>query len=166
LEKENRRLQDVLRLSLARDTESGSQEKDDNETTPPNNTVAKSQPIGVTSPKSQFQDSGKQTQLRERLDTTRKLLRNAPFLPTSSAVDKEPRYHGPTSSMFDEEPPDRGISRRRATDPVASEGLAKSRLMAAAAKQRAYEVSSLHIIPIERDKTWFKFSLAKRLPEV
>jgi hypothetical protein len=145
------------------DTESGSQEKNVNQTTPPNNTVDKSQPVGVTSPKSQFQDSGKQTDLCERSETTRKLLRNAPFLPTSSAGDKEPRYHGPTSSLFDEEPPDRGILRRRTTDPVASESFARSRLMAVAAKQRAFEVSSVLIIPIARDK--FVSRVAKRLPE-
>lgn len=156
LEQENRRLQDALRLSLERDAESKSQEEYVTETTPPN-TVDKSQAGGLTNPRSQFRDSRKQTHPRDRSDTATELLRSAPFLPTTSTTDKEPRYHGPTSALFDEKPSDRGISRRGDTDTVASEGLARSRLMAEAARQRAFEVSSVLTIPIEHEQIWFKF---------
>lgn len=79
-------------------------------------------------------------------------------MPTTSATDREPRYHGPTSALFDEKPSDRGISRRGDTDTLASEGLVKNRLMAEAARQRAFEVSSVLTIPIEHDKIGSSFA--------
>ena len=118
----------------------------------------KSQAGGLTSPRSQFRDSRTQTHPRYHSDTATELLRSAPFLPTTSATDREPRYHGPTSALFDEKPSDRGISRRGDTDTLASEGLVKNRLMAEAARQRAFEVSSVLTIPIEHDKIGSSFA--------
>ncbi|KAK9311770.1 hypothetical protein V1524DRAFT_441334 [Lipomyces starkeyi] len=111
LEKENRRLQEVLRQSLDRNTEPNSQERTHNEPTPPNG--SNTSHLGLeTHPKSQIPASEKPAHLLECSDTIRQRLRYVSCFPSSPSVDKESRYHGPTSDMFDEKSTERRIERK------------------------------------------------------
>lgn len=154
LEKENRVLQEALRLSLERDKEPKSQEQINAEAPPPNG-AHKSQ-IGLEArPKSQLRVSEKQAHSREFSNGARERLRNVSSLPSSS-VNKESRYHGPTSAMFDEKSTERG-TQRKAVKLQVSEEWVKSLLMAEATKQRTSETPSTRTISTGHDSFCRKF---------
>ncbi|KAK9319952.1 fungal-specific transcription factor domain-containing protein [Lipomyces orientalis] len=147
LEKENRRLQEVLRQSLDRNNESKSQEWTHVEPIPPN--APNTSHIGLeTHLKPQIRVSEKSPQVLECSDTIRQRFRNVSCFPS---VDKESRYHGPTSAMFDEKSTERGIQRKGATDAQVSEECVKSRLMAEATKQRQLETVHLATSKLDFD---------------
>lgn len=149
LEKENRGLQEALRLSLERDNEPKSQEKISAEATPPNG-AHKSQ-IGLeTRPKSQLRVSEKQAHSCECPNAVGERFRNVSSLPSSS-VNKESRYHGPTSAMFDEKSTERG-TQRKAVKPQVSEEWVKCLLMTEATKQRTSKVLSTRKISTRDDR--------------
>ncbi|KAK9257727.1 fungal-specific transcription factor domain-containing protein [Lipomyces tetrasporus] len=150
LEKENRRLQEVLRQSLDRNNEPNSQERTHNEPTPPNG--SNTSHLGLeTHPKLQIRASEKPAHLLECSDTIRQRFRNVSCFPSSPSVDKESRYHGPTSAMFDEKSTERGIQRKGTTDAQVSEEWVKSRLMAEASKQRQLETVHLATSKLDFD---------------
>ncbi|KAK9327561.1 hypothetical protein V1520DRAFT_348506 [Lipomyces starkeyi] len=124
LEKESRRLQEVLRQSLDRNSQPNFQERTHIEPTPPNG--CNTSHLGLeTHRKSQIRASEKPAHLLECSDTIRLRFRNVSCFPSSPSVDKESRYHGPTIAMFDEKSTERGIERKGTTDAQVSEEWSK-----------------------------------------